>query len=228
MTSDEIKSYCPNVSDSGSRMVPLPKLRELCLLALSAPLQAGAIPEGMVLKEVERILAADPWLSRLTAKDSPLGIMVELTQRESVSSEAKQASSNCAAHWRDLRRQLALRAVPSGDATRLHAEVLLVLEKLVPDDPAPDSTEGKVLSALAGAVERYEKSRWPVNDAMPRTVTPSVPEGMVPPRAIEIAQTVVNEWASYSFEPDEESDAETLLALSRLLLAACEPKREGA
>ena len=44
--------------------------------ARCAPSQAGAIPEGMVLKEVERILAADPWLSRLTAKDSPLGIMV--------------------------------------------------------------------------------------------------------------------------------------------------------
>ena len=36
MTNDEIKSYCPNVSDSGSRVVLLPKLREICLLALSA------------------------------------------------------------------------------------------------------------------------------------------------------------------------------------------------
>ena len=45
MTNDEIKSYCPNVSDSGSRMVPLPKLRELCLLALKS---SSPIPEGMV------------------------------------------------------------------------------------------------------------------------------------------------------------------------------------
>jgi hypothetical protein len=106
--------------------------------------------------EVDRILAADPWLARLTADDSPLGIMVELTQRESVSQGAKVASANCARHWRDLRRQLALRSLPSSDGRRLHAEVLRVLEKLIPDDPAPDSIEGQILVTLATAVEAYE------------------------------------------------------------------------
>ena len=119
-------------------------------------------------ESVERILASDPWLARLTAADSPLGVMVELVQRDSISEGAKQASANCARHWQDLRRQLALRAVPLGDAARLHAEVLLVLEKLVPEDPAADSTEGRILSSLAESVERYEKSKYVLSESVRR------------------------------------------------------------
>lgn len=121
-------------------------------------------------EKIERILAADPWLARLTADDSPLGIMVELTQRESISQGEKDASANCAAHWRDLRRQLALRSLPSGDGRRLHAEVLRVLEKLIPEDPSPDSTEGQILVALATAVETYEKSSTASETAIPEWI----------------------------------------------------------
>lgn len=119
-----------------------------------------SLPSAIEESEVERILAADPWLARLTAADSPLGIMVSLTQREAISECAEQASASCAAHWGDLRRQLALRALPPGDANIFHAEVLRVVERLIPEDPDPNSTEGIILVALAEAVEKYEKSRF--------------------------------------------------------------------
>lgn len=43
-------------------------------------------------------------------------------------------------------------------AKQFHADVMGVLEVLMIGDPAPDTTEGKVLLALADAVEKYEKS----------------------------------------------------------------------
>lgn len=43
-------------------------------------------------------------------------------------------------------------------AKQLHADVLRVIEELMPHDPAADSLAGKALSGLAAAVETYEKS----------------------------------------------------------------------
>lgn len=43
-------------------------------------------------------------------------------------------------------------------AKQLHADVMSVVEVLMVGDPAPETTEGKILVALAGALEKYEKS----------------------------------------------------------------------
>lgn len=57
-------------------------------------------------------------------------------------------------------------------AIRLHNDIIVIISELMVTNPKPETEMGKLLLKLAGAVDKYEKKQWPLDEPKETKDTP--------------------------------------------------------